>query len=71
MRSEHDININNGELLDEVHEWVKHDKSRVCPVPLDSIVQVETWTKHNHITYLARDLNWSAIKYYKVIEPKK
>ena len=54
----------------KMNDWTKHDKSRECPVPLDSIVQVETYTKHNHITYLAKDLNWSAIKYYRIVEDK-
>lgn len=71
MRSPHDINVNNGELLEELNTWTKHDGSRECPVPMDRIVQVETWTKHTHITYLAKEINWRAVKFYRIVEQKK
>jgi hypothetical protein len=68
MRSPHDININNGELLDD---WIKHNKSKEAPVPKGTKVMVETWTPQTHITYFAEDINWREVKWFKVVEPKK
>ena len=66
MRSHHDININNGELL-----WTKHDKSRVCPVDKNSMIEIETWMKTGNVIAKASEVNWSCVKFYREIEPKK
>lgn len=63
-----DIIGQNGDIL--VTEWKKHDGSRECPIPKGTKVVVETLNPQTNITYFAEDINWRAVKYYKVIGDK-
>jgi hypothetical protein len=67
MRSPHDININNGELIN----WLKHDGSKTCPTSHDAVIEVETWQSTGNVKTLASNLEWGCVKFYRVIEPKK
>jgi len=51
--------------------WTKHDGSIESPVPKDTPIEVETWTSQGNIFAKASELNWKAVKYYRVAEPKK
>ena len=45
--------------------WIKHDGAIVCPVPKETMIEVETWTAQGNVFAKASELNWAAIKYYR------
>lgn len=44
--------------------WRKHDGSNTLPVPPHQMVKIETYTPKCQSTYIARDVNWSCVKWY-------
>ena len=51
--------------------WIKHDKSFCCPIEYSLIVEIETWIPLPNARFKAGDLNWTLVKYYRVIEMKE
>lgn len=59
------IGSNGNDGLHYRNGWFKHDGSATCPVPLDTMVTIETWTPDNPMKK-ASDVNWSCVKFYRV-----
>jgi hypothetical protein len=51
-----------------MNNWIKHDLSKVRPEEIDSeaMIEVETFASMGNIFALARELNWAAVKYYRI-----
>jgi hypothetical protein len=47
--------------------WLKHNGTKDSPVPRDYLIEVETWTARGNFKVKSQDLNWVAVKFYKVI----
>jgi hypothetical protein len=44
--------------------WVKHDGSAHCPVEVDTVVEIETWTTRTVIK-AAKNIDWLFVKWYR------
>lgn len=53
-----------------VYTWIKHPGGIDCHVDKNAKVMIETWTTKDRI-YKAGDVNWLAVKWYRVIDEKK
>jgi len=51
--------------------WIKHDKSFCCPIDHSLIVDIETYIPLPNTRFKAGDLNWTLVKYYRIIEMKE
>jgi hypothetical protein len=51
-----------------MNNWIKHDLSKVRPEEIDSeaMIEVETFASMGNIFALARELNWAAVKFYRI-----
>ena len=46
--------------------WIKHDGSIESPVEATAVIEVETYTSNPNIIAKASELNWKAIKFYRI-----
>ena len=53
-----------------INVWQKHDKSITCPIDPRLTVEIETYTANNR-HFIAGDINWLAVKFYRVVPAKK
>ncbi len=53
-----------------MNNWIKHDKSIICPIDGNLTVEIETWTPLKAI-YKANMIYWPNVKYYRVVSEKK
>lgn len=49
-------------------EWIKHNQSKTSPVPLTSLVEIETYASIAKDKFYAFNIDWSLVKFYKVIK---
>ena len=51
-----------------MNTWIKHDGSIESPVDKETPIEVETWVITGNIFAKARELNWAAVKFYRIVQ---
>ena len=51
-----------------MNTWIKHDGSIESPVDKETPIEVETWTATGNVFAKARELNWVAVKFYRIAQ---
>jgi hypothetical protein len=49
--------------------WIKHDGNGKCPVDINAMVEVETYTPRipTNTRYVAGKIAWHLVKFYRVV----
>lgn len=51
-----------------MNEWIKHNQLATPPVDSNVTVQIETFASLKRDTFLASEIDWRLVKFYREVE---